>query len=132
MPIDNDGVDLASCALIVFTFYTAVGMSTTTAAYTANYAAATALEALPTQSLYELRDEHPTPKRCRCEDLEGVHVIDDDALVLVSLRRVAHSIALPCFQCCPRDLCLLFEMQIKSDMVKRLVQMRDLATGLIM
>jgi hypothetical protein len=53
MPIDNDGVDLSSCTLTVFTIYTAVRMPNTTAAYIANYAAATALEALSTHRLYE-------------------------------------------------------------------------------
>ena len=53
MPIDNDRVDLAPCTLIVFTIYTAVRVPNTTAAYMANYAAATALKALATHRLYE-------------------------------------------------------------------------------
>ena len=53
MPIDNYGVDLAPRTLIVFTIYTAVRMPSTTAAYTANYAAATALEGLATHRLYQ-------------------------------------------------------------------------------
>jgi hypothetical protein len=53
MPIDNYGVNLAPCTLIVFTIYTAVRVPNTTAAYIANYAAATALEALATHRLYQ-------------------------------------------------------------------------------